>query len=40
LAAQTYKPLAGSLAIDAGLRIPGINDNYTGVAPDIGAVEK
>lgn len=30
---------AGSTAIDAGCRIPTINDNFTGKAPDIGAYE-
>jgi len=29
----------GSSLTDAGLRIPGINDDFYGVAPDIGAVE-
>jgi hypothetical protein len=28
-----------SPAIDAGIRIPGINDHYNGAAPDIGAIE-
>jgi hypothetical protein len=26
-------------AIDAGVRIPGFNDDFTGAAPDIGAFE-
>jgi len=26
-------------AIDAGVRLPGFNDDYTGAAPDIGAFE-
>ena len=30
---------SGSGAIDAGLAIPGLNDGFTGSAPDIGAVE-
>ncbi len=30
---------SGSAAVDAGLLIPGINDNYTGAAPDLGALE-
>jgi hypothetical protein len=30
---------ADSPAIDAGVRIPGINDDYYGAAPDIGALE-
>src|SRR5690606_27435202 len=29
----------GSKAIDAGIHIPNINDNYFGNAPDIGAYE-
>jgi hypothetical protein len=29
----------GSVAVDAGLYIPGINDGFTGSAPDIGAYE-
>jgi hypothetical protein len=29
----------GSAAVDAGLRIPGINDDFTGRAPDLGALE-
>jgi hypothetical protein len=31
---------AGSPAIDAGVPIPGINDGYSGKAPDIGAWER
>ena len=30
---------AGSAAVDAGLRLSGINDNLTGPAPDLGAYE-
>lgn len=30
---------ANSPLIDKGVRIPGVNDNYTGSAPDIGAFE-
>ncbi len=30
----------GSKAIDAGIVIPGINDSFTGEAPDLGAYEK
>jgi hypothetical protein len=26
-------------ALDAGVRLPGFNDDYTGAAPDIGAFE-
>jgi hypothetical protein len=29
----------GSVAIDAGVRLPGINDDFTGRAPDLGAYE-
>ena len=32
-------PSANSPAIDAAMRIPGINDNYAGSGPDIGAFE-
>jgi hypothetical protein len=30
---------AGSAAVDAGVVIPGINSNYTGKSPDLGAIE-
>jgi hypothetical protein len=29
----------GSVAVDAGVRLPGINDDFTGSAPDLGAYE-
>jgi hypothetical protein len=29
----------GSAAVDAGVRLPGINDDFTGRAPDLGALE-
>jgi hypothetical protein len=29
----------GSAAIDAGVRLPGVNDDFTGRAPDLGAYE-
>jgi hypothetical protein len=29
----------GSAAVDAGVAMPGINDGYTGRAPDLGAYE-
>ena len=29
----------GSAAVDAGIRLPGINDDFTGRAPDLGAYE-
>jgi hypothetical protein len=31
---------AGSNAVDAGLRLPNINDDYTGDQPDMGALER
>ncbi len=34
-----YSLQPGSPAIDAGVRLPGINDRYTGAAPDVGAYE-
>jgi hypothetical protein len=33
----TLKP--GSAAVDAGVILPGINDDFTGRAPDLGAYE-
>ena len=33
-------PAEGSAAIDNALKIPGINNTFSGVAPDIGAVEQ
>jgi hypothetical protein len=30
---------AGGKAIDAGLRLSNVNDNFTGKAPDLGAYE-
>lgn len=33
------RPAAGSKPVDAALRIPSINDGYSGKAPDIGAFE-
>ena len=38
-AAGDYMPAEDSPLIDAGQRIPGINDLYSGSAPDIGAFE-
>jgi hypothetical protein len=29
----------GSAAVDAGVRLPGVNDDFTGSAPDLGALE-
>lgn len=35
-----FRPIAGSPIIDAAVIIPGLNDrNYSGIGPDIGAVE-
>jgi hypothetical protein len=41
-----YKPAdfdfqlrAGSKAVDAGVRLPGVNDDFTGRGPDLGALE-
>lgn len=39
-AAGDYTLLSLSPAVDAGLRIPGINDAFAGAAPDIGAHER
>ena len=36
---RSYMPAAGSPAIDAGLKIPGITTGFTGVAPDLGAFD-
>jgi hypothetical protein len=33
------RPRAGSRVVDAGLRIPNVNDGYLGAGPDIGAYE-
>ena len=37
--AGNYAPGSGSSLIDKGVLIPGINDDYIGAAPDIGAFE-
>jgi hypothetical protein len=34
-----FRLKAGSKAVDAGDRIPGVNDNFAGAAPDLGALE-
>lgn len=34
-----FRLKAGSSAVDAGVRLPGINDDFTGDAPDLGALE-
>ncbi|HJT19741.1 MAG TPA: hypothetical protein VJ746_04695 [Nitrospira sp.] len=36
----TMMPHAQSNAVDAGIRLPNINDDYTGAAPDLGALER
>lgn len=35
-----FTPVETSALIDRGLALPGINDDYAGAAPDIGAVER
>jgi parallel beta-helix repeat protein len=39
-AAGDFTPAAGSALIDRGVALPGIDDDYAGAAPDIGAVER
>jgi hypothetical protein len=34
-----FAPVKGSLVVDRGMLIPGINDNFAGAAPDVGAYE-
>ena len=34
-----FKLKAGSQAVDAGIKIPNVNDGFTGRAPDLGAYE-
>src|SRR5262249_24171826 len=34
-----FKLKPGSKAVDAGMRIPNVNDGFTGRAPDLGAYE-
>jgi hypothetical protein len=34
-----FRLKAGSKAVDAGVRLPNVNDDYTGKAPDLGAYE-
>jgi len=38
-ASGDFRLLTGSPAIDGGMRLPGINDSFSGTAPDIGAFE-
>ena len=35
-----FRLRSGSVAEDAGIRLPGINDGFTGRAPDLGAYER
>jgi len=39
-AAVDFSLKAGSAAVDAGVRLPNINDGFTGSAPDLGAYER
>ena len=39
-AAVDFQLRAGSVALDAGIALPGINDGFTGSAPDLGALER
>ena len=34
-----FKLKAAGKAVDAGVRLPNVNDDYTGNAPDLGAYE-
>ena len=38
-AGLNFRLRPGSKAVDAGVRLPNINDNFTGKAPDLGALE-
>lgn len=38
-AAADFTPAPGSPLIDRGIHLPGINDGYRGLAPDLGAIE-
>ena len=39
-AAVDFSLKAGSAAVDAGIRLPNINDGFSGSAPDLGAYER
>jgi hypothetical protein len=39
LSPQDLRPVPDSLVVDAGLRLPNINDHFLGAGPDIGAYE-
>jgi hypothetical protein len=34
-----FRLKAGSKAVDAGVRLPNVNDGFSGRAPDLGAYE-
>jgi hypothetical protein len=34
-----FRLRAGGKAVDAGVRLPNVNDGFTGKAPDLGAIE-
>jgi hypothetical protein len=34
-----FRLKAGSKAVDAGVRLPNVNDDFAGKAPDLGAYE-
>jgi hypothetical protein len=34
-----FRLRAGGKAVDAGARLPNVNDGFTGKAPDLGALE-
>jgi hypothetical protein len=38
-APSDLRPREGTLIVDAGARLPGINDDFSGKGPDIGAFE-
>jgi hypothetical protein len=40
VSSRDYRLLAGSAAIDAAIRVPGVNDVWTGAAPDLGRFER
>ncbi len=40
VSSRDYRLLAGSAAIDAAIRVPGVNDTWTGAAPDMGRFER
>jgi hypothetical protein len=37
--AAYLRPRAGTVVVDAALRMPNINDDFKGLGPDIGAYE-